>query len=159
MLDITYEHIRQSNLIENIDSTLEDDRSMHVWETLRPEEILSHSVICQTQWGITRAQNLPMRAIGAYRDYGGFNVEVGSRECPHFLQVPSLMDEWLISYRNGAENPLQAHIEFEKIHPFLDGNGRTGRMLLWWHEIKNGNEPTLFLASEKWEKYYPLFKD
>lgn len=51
------------------------------------------------------------------------------------------------------------HVEFEDIHPFEDGNGRTGR-ILWQLQRQMVGLPTLVLnASEKYDKYYPWFKN
>jgi hypothetical protein len=78
------------------------------------------------------------------------------RVMPPWTLVKGLMDNWLLDYRDLG--PKNAHIRFERIHPFVDGNGRTGRMLMWWHERMLGLEPTLIKAEEK-EKYYEWFKD
>jgi len=51
-----------------------------------------------------------------------------------------------------------AHAQFETIHPFLDGNGRTGRMLITFYLWKEGflEKPVLFLSSffKKHQKVY-----
>ena len=54
---------------------------------------------------------------------------------PSFFEVPKLLDELLIYINNNNEKfPLVtafvSHLIFEKIHPFLDGNGRVGRLLI-----------------------------
>jgi Fic family protein len=75
---------------------------------------------------------------------------------PTAFMVPHLMNNWLLDYKD--REPLINHIALEKIHPFVDGNGRTGRMLMWFQELKLGKTPTLFLAHERQKNYYPLFK-
>lgn len=55
---------------------------------------------------------------------------------PHFVEVPRLMDEWEmeISTPTTALHPAQlaadVHEKFVTIHPFVDGNGRTARLLM-----------------------------
>ena len=49
---------------------------------------------------------------------------------------------------------MDQHIKFEKIHPFNDGNGRTGRLLIIHSCIKEGLEP--IIPKEEKGKYINL---
>lgn len=49
------------------------------------------------------------------------------------------------------------HIEFESIHPFVDGNGRTGRLLMAWHRERLGL-PLLIIRDSEKQNYYKWFK-
>lgn len=42
---------------------------------------------------------------------------------------------------------LEKHIEFERIHPFNDGNGRTGRMIILYSLLEN-NIPPIIISKE-----------
>lgn len=54
-------------------------------------------------------------------------VQVGGRVCPEWREVPSRMQTWI--WRLPEWDPDEAYVKFEMIHPFLDGNGRTGKII------------------------------
>lgn len=149
-------HIHESNLIEDIDSLEAMGQSCIAWAYLEKQKELSHSVICKVQKIITLHQkDLRPDQRGYYRILSQTNVTIGGKRATSWTLVKHMMDNWLLDY---AElDPKEAHIRFEHIHPFVDGNGRTGRMLMWWHERQLGKEPTLILAAER-EEYYKWFR-
>jgi len=93
---------------------------------------------------------------GDKSDPGNFrrqSVMVGNLVPPPAMKIPDLMSD-LERYINLDETmpPLikagLAHVQFETIHPFLDGNGRMGRLLIVLMLIDNGLllEPILYLS-------------
>lgn len=70
-------------------------------------------------------------AIGEYKTRVNY---VGEIQTAHPSQVAALMKELLEQYNQKVKNIetlAWLHAHFEKIHPFQDGNGRTGRILLY----------------------------
>lgn len=58
------------------------------------------------------------------------NVRVGNSIPPSWEKVPKLLDD--LFFKMGEFTPDEFYVEFQKIHPFVDGNGRTGKILHNW---------------------------
>ncbi|HLC64808.1 MAG TPA: Fic family protein [Candidatus Nanoarchaeia archaeon] len=90
---------------------------------------------------------------GRYRD---FLVRVGDYRAPDWQDVEGLMEEFF-KYFNTKPNPVElaarAHYRFEKIHPFGDGNGRIGRILMN-HILWHNGYPMLIIEYKKRKSYY-----
>lgn len=155
---ITDEHIHESNLIEGFDDPEADYCLLDSWKYLERylHQGLTKDLICEALFKLTFHQK-ELNSIDRNR-YREVNVTVGGRLCPAPYIVPELMHNWLLDMNEQWKTiePKEMHIRFEKIHPFIDGNGRVGRLLMWWHEEKLGREPTLILNSEK-QGYYKWF--
>lgn len=77
-------------------------------------------------------------------------------------KIPILMNYYVHNYNNDTQEIFNKiakyHIEFEKIHPFEDGNGRTGRLLLTYELLKN-NLPTVVISKEDRVKYFEFLRN
>ena len=84
------------------------------------------------------------------RDKDGMNVRVGLHIPPFGgPHVQTTLQNILDRIHAGRLSAYAAHVEYERLHPFTDGNGRSGRALwLWQH---NGNAPLGFLHTFYYE--------
>ena len=152
---VTRKHIRESNLIEGFDDPEIDEQSFLVWDWLRGIKVITHTVIQELNGRLTAHQpELDDMWRGTYRSRNRARVMVGGQPGAEPAMVASLMDNWLLDFL--VSDPKAAHIQFEKIHPFIDGNGRTGRMLMWYQQKKQGKQATLITLKDV-DKYYRWF--
>ena len=63
--------------------------------------------------------------------------------------LEKILKDYFSSTENAIEKIAKFHANFEKIHPFNDGNGRTGRFLIVHSCLKEGLEPIIIPKEEK----------
>ncbi len=103
-----------------------------------------------------RLMNGILSDAGQYRRHSvrimGTQVAVAN-----YLKVPSAMSELLSvtinEYGDIVTRLARVHAAFEKIHPFSDGNGRVGRLLMLAQALRSGIVPPL-VVKEKRRAYY-----
>ena len=105
--------------------------------------------------------NIDDSIAGRFR-WGKEWVRVGNHLGANPLFVSGLMEDLVKKYN--TEKPsffLDAiaffHAEFETIHPFCDGNGRIGRVIINQQLIKLNYPPIIIQNKSKFSDYYPLF--
>src|SRR6267154_4817348 len=74
------------------------------------------------------------------------NVRVGNYVAPMGgrnikIEMMHIVDKLNKAKLGIHDNPWKIHVEFEHLHPFMDGNGRTGRAIWAWHMLKLGMYP------------------
>lgn len=96
------------------------------------------------------------RSWFAVGDYKRMPNEVGGKETalPQDVQgrMKALVNDYNAVKKVAFDDILNFHVIFERIHPFQDGNGRVGRLLLLWQCLQSGIVP--FIITEELRLYY-----
>ena len=99
---------------------------------------------------------------GRFRNKGEY-VRVGTYIAPAPEHVEVMIKELLFEYSNNLtqyfiDKIAKFHLEFESIHPFCDGNGRIGRVLLNYQLMRFGF-PMIIIRNKEKKEYYKSFRD
>lgn len=177
-LQLNYDEIvflRESNNIEDIwdDDSLQ--QAIIAWCYLKEQVELTPHVMFQTHKRLMLHQKLLPNERGYFRQRP---VWIGGREGKPHYAIPELIENWCkdvarsivtaminnsmvekpLDYQEKVETAIMdAHIRYENIHPFIDGNGRTGRMFMNWQRLQL-RLPILIIEENHKQDYYDWFK-
>ena len=89
-------------------------------------------------------------------------VRVGTHIAPAPEHIEQLLANLLADYESSHDEYFldrisRFHLEFERIHPFVDGNGRIGRVLINLQLMLHGYPPVIIRNKGKRDYYYPAF--
>lgn len=166
------EFLKQSNLIEGVKDKNSLRRAIEAWTYLQEQTVLTNDIVLNVHRILMQDQNLDQSEIGWFRRVP---VWIGGRQGIDYRLINGSISDWVdeVNYflrekniTNGIttwEDIKNHHIMYEKIHAFVDGNGRTGRMFMNWERLKIGL-PILIIKAD-WPKadgeqkdYYSWFK-
>ena len=150
--------IDQKPLKDHLEAVGHRDAFLYIQDIAKQELPLSefvikniHSLVLMTQpedKGIYR--KIPVRIMGAYTEpVQPYLIE------PKMTELLAANEERKITM-SVIERIARFHLEFEGIHPFIDGNGRTGRLIMNLDLIRNGY-PAINVKFADRKKYYDAF--
>jgi len=160
--------LRESNAIEDVWDEESLERSIEAWLYIRDQPRLNssnikrtHRILMAGKMALAMPRLDPLLAekkyLGHYRD---IPIYIGNRQgTPHWLLEGSVR-HW--AYQANlpmlAEQIKEHHIAYENIHPFVDGNGRTGRIFLNWQRLHNKLPILVIPENTKRTDYYEWFR-
>ena len=150
-LDITTENTSVDDIMETVNHFRCIDYVIdHAMDKITEAHIKQQHAILKTN---TSDSQKPWFAVG---DYKRLANEVGGEETVSPEDVHKRMKK-LVSEYNAIrkvefDDILNFHVQFERIHPFQDGNGRVGRLLLLWQCLQSTHVP--FVITEDLRLFY-----
>lgn len=148
------EFLRESNAIEQVydDDSLE--QAHLAWEYLMMQDTLTPDVVKNTHAILMKNQDLLESEKGQFRTCA---VYIGGREGMPWTLLEGAISNWC-NENLGRKTDKELHVMYEAIHPFIDGNGRTGRLFMNWLRLKR-KMPILIIheGEEQWD-YYQWFR-
>jgi len=146
------------SMVEHLEAINHREAILFVEDLISNQEPLS-------EWNIRNMHALILKEIDNFNagKYRSENVVIsGAKHIPpkHY-EIGCLMQKLMVEYQNEWKefHPViratLVHGEFVKIHPFIDGNGRTARLLLNFELMKNGYPP-IIIKNEERARYYDV---
>lgn len=117
---------------------------------------LSEAFIKQLHYILKSGTSDSRKTWFAVGEYKRFENEVGGSATAKPADVPgemrNLLSRYNLSKQKTLKEIIQFHYEFEKIHPFQDGNGRVGRLIMFKECLRNGITP--FIIEDDIKEFY-----
>lgn len=149
--DVSVRELYEAKNLARVVEYLQDKTDMHInMENI----LLLHKMLLS---GIDDPIAGRIRKPGEY-------VRVGTHIAPAPELIEEMYSKLIRSYSQDhdlyfLENIARYHLEFELIHPFLDGNGRIGRVLINQQLASLGYPPVIIRDKNKHKDYYPHLQE
>ena len=142
----------------NVDDIIETVNHFRCFDYVidHAEDPISENLIKQLHLLLKAGTSDSMKEWFVVGDYKRLPNEVGGMETCSPLEVHREMKNLISNYnhckRKTLDHILDFHVRFEQIHPFQDGNGRVGRLIMFKECLANGIVP--FIITEELKLFY-----
>ena len=169
--------LSESNAIEDEWDAQALIDSVEAWNMLIKHTVLTHDLVKESHRILMRTRHtIRDSEKGVYRNG---HVYIAGRQGTTPKEIAGQMHTWIDRQNflittacshlrtsretaefiaDWSERILHEHVAYEIIHPFFDGNGRTGRMFMNWSRVQLGFPIDIIWERTKTTKYYPIFK-
>jgi hypothetical protein len=126
------EFVTESNRIEGIVGSEPTGKEMDAHRAFLATEVIDRGALERFVDAVAAA---PLRSVS------GMNVAVGGhRPMPGGPSVGWELDNLCDHAGTQLPSPYELHVRYERLHPFMDGNGRSGRVWWLWYMERLGLE-------------------
>jgi Fic family protein len=149
--------VRGKEFFEVLEAVNHKNAMLHVLESVHPGFKITEDYVLKLHSLVM--YNFTNKLPGRYRT-GYVNLTNTDKVLPSAQMVPVKMRELLAGINAYEHDPItkaaRDHYEFEAIHPFFDGNGRTGRLLLMTQLLSQGFPPAIVEIEDRHAYYMAL---
>jgi Fic family protein len=142
-----FEAINHKEAILYVESLVQENKGLSEWEIKS-----IHALVLK---------NIDHENAGQYRSINVLISGAQHRPCDYF-QVSEKMEKFIDWYNTDGQmlHPIEraalVHADFVGIHPFVDGNGRTSRLLMNLELMKSGFPPVVIRVENRLDYYKAL---
>jgi Fic family protein len=141
-----FEVINHKEAIDYVEAMVQNQNSLSEWQIKSIHQLV--------------LKNIDSDNAGQYRQQ---NVVIAGAEHlpPNYFKVPEAMADLIRQYQTHAnlhpvELAARLHVDFVGIHPFVDGNGRTSRLLMNFELMRHGYLPIIIPVEQRLSYYEAL---
>ena len=142
----------------NVDDIVETVNHFHCIDTIidDAEDKLSEKMIKRLHKTLKTGTSDSRKDWFAVGEYKRIPNEVGGMDTclPENVheEMKKLLEEYNAKKRKTLQDIIDFHVRFERIHPFQDGNGRVGRLIMFKECLANGIVP--FIITDEFKLFY-----